>query len=192
MRGIVLKSADKGERDKLLTVALANGAIVYVTAKGARAQNAKMRAQTVFLSFASFSLSESKAGYILSSAEPIDAFYNCWTDEKRNKAAVLCVELYRQGFKAGGETADFLQLCYALKEINYGEVSPLAPALLFFYKTANSLGIEPPTEISALLEFLSYEETAALDLSEDQIASAINKFLVLFKEELGIYINAVI
>ena len=195
VQGIILRSVDYGERDKILTVALSDGSILAASAKNVRSSKAKLKAYISILTFGEFILTDGKAGYIISSADPIDAFYNCWSDGDKAQAAVFCCGIYQQAFKNGGEPSDFLNLVKTLKEINYGNAIGRAVALCFLIRVSVSLGVEIVSGneylsgIFAQLENAEVEEVETLDLSESEITDAVNYILKLFKNELGIIIQ---
>ena len=60
VRGIVLRSVDTKEADKILTVLTAQLGKVPVVAKGARSRRSRVTAATELLSYAEMTLSESR------------------------------------------------------------------------------------------------------------------------------------
>jgi DNA repair protein RecO len=195
VQGIILRSVDYGERDKILSLALSDGSVISASAKGVRSAKAKLKAYVGLLTFGEFILTDGRAGYIVSSADPIDSFYNCWNDAEKAQAAVFCCSVYQKAFRNGGEPTDFLNLVKALKEINYGETLAKGVALSFLYRVSVSLGVEvvPESEyfnrIFAQLDSADVEEVETLDLTEGEADDAIGLILSLFKSDLGITVN---
>ena len=71
VRGIVLRSVDTKEADKILTVLTAQLGKVPVVAKGARSRRSRVTAATELLSYAEMTLSESRGYQYLTEASPL-------------------------------------------------------------------------------------------------------------------------
>ncbi len=74
VRGIVLRSVDTKEADKILTVLTAQLGKVPVVAKGARSRRSRVTAATELLSYAEMTLSESRGYQYLTEASPLAHF----------------------------------------------------------------------------------------------------------------------
>ena len=93
VNGIVVRTRDVGESDKLVTIATPLG-LLTAKAKGVKKSTSKLKSSVVVLSFGEFSVTEGKVGFILNGANVTESFHSCWTDPDRYAAAMLCLEIY--------------------------------------------------------------------------------------------------
>ena len=122
IRGIVLRSADTKEADKVLTVLTGPLGKIPVVAKGARGRRSRVTAATQLLSYSEMTLSESHGWQILSEASPIALF-----DGLRRDIALLSLGSYfaqladavtDEGVEAGEILSHLLNGLYALSALN--------------------------------------------------------------------------
>lgn len=195
--GIVLRSIDYKEKDKLLTIATQEG-IITVLAKSVRSQTSKLKAFTGVLTFGEFSVQEGKTGKILTQVECHESFYNCWTDQQKYTSALLCLEAYEKCF-GSEEDADkpFVLLLKALKEINYNTTLPAASVLWFLLKVSSLMGIDysqiedfdkKAMYFLQAMDKLDCSEIDSLELSHGMVADALKYFYMLFDSDYGIKI----
>lgn len=194
-KGIILRSTDYKEKDKLLNIATQFG-IVTVLAKGVRSPQAKLKAFVGVLTFGDFTVQSGKMGKILTSVDCEENFFNCWTDTDKYVAALLCVEVYEKCFQNDEETNEpFVLLLKALKEINYSNTMPRAIALWFILKTSIIMGIDfrqlqninkNIVCILEVMEKLHSDEVDSLNLSQNEASNALKFFYLLFERDYGI------
>ena len=122
IKGIVLRSADTKEADKVLTVLTGPLGKIPVVAKGARGRRSRVTAATQLLSYSEMTLSESHGWQILSEASPIALF-----DGLRRDIALLSLGSYfaqladavtDEGVEAGEILSHLLNGLYALSSLN--------------------------------------------------------------------------
>ncbi len=196
--GIILRSVDYKEKDKLLTIATQNG-IVTVLARGVRSSKAKLKAFTGVLTFGEFCVEEGKMGKILTNVDCEENFYNCWTDSQKYTAALLCLEGYEKSFASEEDAAEpFVTLLKVLKEINYNNTLPAALALWFLLKISTLMGIDYrqieqfDTKAVFFLEAmdkLNCSEIDSLELTIGKVADVLKYFYILFENDYGIKLN---
>lgn len=194
-KGIILRSTDYKEKDKLLSVATQFG-INTILAKGVRSPTAKLKAFVGVLTFGDFTVQSGKMGKILTSVDCEENFFNCWTDTDKYAAALLCVEVYEKSFRIEEESnATFVLLLKALKEINYSQTLPCAIALWLILKIAVIMGIDfrqleninkNIVCILEAMEKLDSNEIYSLEISQKEILDALKLFYFLFESDLGI------
>lgn len=193
--GIILRSTDYKEKDKLLNIATSNG-IITVLARGVRSANAKLKAFVSVLTFGEFCVQSGKMGNILTSVNCEESFYNCWTDTDKYAAAMLCVEAYEKCFSVD-EDSDFAFVCLlkALKEINYSQTMPCAAALWFLTRVSAIMGIDyrqledfdkDTVLFLAAMERLDCAEIDGLETSQNQIFQCLRCLYYLFEKDYGI------
>lgn len=193
--GIILRSVDYKEKDKLLTVATQEG-IITVLARGVRSASSKLKAFTAVLTFGEFCVQEGKAGKILTMVECEESFYNCWTDPQKYTAALMCLEAYEKCFGSEEDSAKpFVLLLKALNEINYNATHPSAAALWFMLKVSSLMGIDyhqiedfdkKTVYFLEAMDKLDCTETDSLELSLNMVADALKYFYILFENDYGI------
>lgn len=190
--GIIIRSADYGEKDRIITIASPEG-IFSVKAKGVRSPKSKLKAFTGVLSFGEFTLINTKAGYTLSGANIEESFYNCWSDPDKYTAAMACLEIYEKCAERG-DNVSVVSLLKALKNINYGEFYPLAETLRYGTCCAAETGIDVtegvfPGKIcdvfSALIKCDSVEEVLT-EYEKEDVNTFLRHLAAGFRSELGI------
>lgn len=121
VQGIVLRSADTKEADKILTVLTAQMGKITVVAKGARGRRSRVTAATELLSYAEMTLSESRGYQYLSEASPLAHFRLLRQDVVLLSLASYFAELTDAVTWENIPSADILSLLlnalYALSEL---------------------------------------------------------------------------
>ncbi|MBR1747309.1 MAG: recombination protein O N-terminal domain-containing protein [Clostridia bacterium] len=196
--GLILRSVDVGEYDKILTIATPER-LYSVRAKSVRKPLSKLKGSVGVLTFGEFSLTEGRNGYLLSGTNPTELFGNCWTDPDRYGAAMFCLELFEK-CERNGEKLNFFELVRALSEINYGEVYPPTVALKFGVECAVEVGVDVtegvfPADVGAVFSaLLSAEQAEGVlsDATESDIKKCMMHLAAGFKAELGIVLTVAI
>ena len=93
IRGIVLRSVDTKEADKILTVLTGDMGKLSVVAKGARSRRSRVTAATQFLAYSEMTVTESHNWQILSEANTIELFSGVRQDLERLSLASYFAEL---------------------------------------------------------------------------------------------------
>lgn len=195
--GIVLRSIDYKEKDKLLTIATQEG-IITVLAKSVRSQASKLKAFTGVLTFGEFSVQEGKTGKILTQVECQESFYNCWTDSQKYTSALLCLEAYEKCFGSEEDAAKpFVLLLKALKEINYNATFPAAIVIWFLLKVSSLMGVDyrqieefdkKAVYFLEAMDKLDCVEIDSLEVNYGMVADTLKYFYILFDNDYGIKI----
>ena len=86
--GIVVRQTDVGESDKVLTILTAQYGKISVWAKGARRMKSQKLAASSLLAYSRFSLGGSAGRYYISSAQPLETFYEL--GQSVEKMALAC------------------------------------------------------------------------------------------------------
>lgn len=199
--GVVLRTTDIKEADKLLSIATLEKGLITAVAKGVRKANAKLSGATGVLTFGVFSLTEGKNGYILSGVDVSENFFACWSDPLKYASALLCVEIC--GKFSQEETdlrSDVVDLLKALRGVNYVETYSLVYALHFFIRTSTRNGVdwhiikEQNQGVFELIERLSTleaDDLETVDATQGQILEGVRYLSALAESELGIKLKVV-
>ena len=139
--GIVLKSIDYNESDRLLTLFTAEKGKLTVGIRGVRKKGARLAFASQPFCFAEYILVQKGDKYTVKSAYLYDGFYPLRTDIVRYYAASaalsVCQSLLGEEEKADGT---FVALLQALKTISYGEGDPAEPLTEFLLSALLTAG----------------------------------------------------
>lgn len=91
--GIVVKTINFGERDKILTIITADNGKISVYAKGANSLKSKLASCSNLFAYSKLVLFKNKNKYSLDNAELIEIFYNLRNDLKKLSLAGYFAEL---------------------------------------------------------------------------------------------------
>lgn len=120
--GIVLRSTEVGESDKLVTLLTPEYGKLTVRAKGCRSAKSKLRFATLPMCTGEYLLTKSKAGYIVTGCDCIDAFPTVENDlAKFYVAAVLLDGADKLSGENVADATLFLTLLNTLKKCAYHE-----------------------------------------------------------------------
>lgn len=200
IKGIIIRTVDYKEKDKLLTIATFDKGLILINAKGVRSSNAKLKSYAQILSFGEFSITKTRAGYILSGANIEEMFYNCWTNTFKYSACMIILELIEKLASRQQEiNNELILMLRCLKEINYTDNYPLQYTLLFMCKIVAFLGIdyeitkEQTPKIYELINNFVYKKDEVIDESYDKnlINDAIKILTLLLRNENNINLKVV-
>ena len=123
IRGIVLRSVDTREADKILTVLTGEQGKLAVVAKGARSRRSRVTAATQFLAYSEMTLTERRGWQILAEANTIELFSGVREDLERLSLASYFAELTDavtyEDLPAGEILPLLLNALYALGTLHY-------------------------------------------------------------------------
>ena len=197
--GIILKTVDYKDKDKLLTLFTVHG-VITITAKGVRTITSKLKSSCTVMTLANFSYVDNDGRKILSGIEMIDNFYEAWRDYDKNSSIMFCLELSEKCFVIEENTAkELAYLLKAIKEIVYGESEPVCSVLKYAINCANSIGVdysqinEYDTESYAIIQAFSVaeeDEVGTVIFEIDKIKHALILLHNVFKNYLGIKISS--
>ncbi|MFA6866549.1 MAG: DNA repair protein RecO [Clostridia bacterium] len=200
LKGIIVRTVDYKEKDKLLTIATFEKGLILVNAKGVRSAKGKLKSYAQLLCFGEFTLTSTRAGLILSGVDVNEMFYNCWTDESKYSACMIMIELIEKLANKQGEiTSELMVLLKCLKEVNYSDNYPLQYALLFMCKIVASLGVnyfvleEESPKVFEVVNSLVHQNSEENEIKFDKndINNAIKALAILLKNDNNIQLKVV-
>ena len=159
IRGIVLRSVDTREADKILTVLTGEQGKLAVVAKGARSRRSRVTAATQFLAYSEMTLTERRGWQILSEANTIELFSGVREDLERLSLASYFAELTDavtyEDLPAGEILPLLLNALYALGTLHY---PPAVVKPAFEVKLMALSGFEPLLDRCAVCGAAEVEE----------------------------------
>jgi len=93
VKGIVLKTIDYKDNDKLLTILTLEKGKIIVKARGVKKASSRLKAFCQSFCFADFELAESNGQYILTGVNEIENFFSLSTDIERFNFAFCVLEI---------------------------------------------------------------------------------------------------
>ena len=93
VKGVVLKTTEYKDNDKLLTILTLEKGKILVKARGVKKSTSKLKAFCQSFCFADFELTSSGAGYVLTGVNEIENFYNLTTNINKFSYAFCVLEL---------------------------------------------------------------------------------------------------
>lgn len=200
IQGIIIRSVDYKEKDKILDIFTPNG-FITVNARGVRSQKAKLRPFVSVMTFGEFVYSNTKSGNILSGVDCIDNFYSAWGDINKNSAISFCFELAKKSFYQETDTSEeFFTLVKTVNDIAYGNITPISLALKFMVFCARKIGadysiIENYNEkVANILDTFAQIDNDEIETLSYSVSEIINSMMLLhtiFRNNLGITINCI-
>ena len=122
VKGIVVKSFDKKEKDKLIKIFTLENGFILATLKGVKSAKAKLKATKEPFCFAEFLLEGENN--VVTSAEIIDSFYDLSKDVKKLYCASLLLDIVQGVLKENQKNPQlFINLIKALKIITYEQTN---------------------------------------------------------------------
>ena len=147
VKALVLRSADYGEYDKMLTLLCENAGKLSVCAKGAKSLKNGKAAATQCFCYGEYVISEKNGRYTFVSASPQEGFMGLSSDIDKLTCATEIIRFADKICLPGEPCDDLLRLVlnclYALSNMN----KPINMVKSVFYlKSIIMLGIEPETD----------------------------------------------
>ena len=151
VKGIVLRSVDTKESDKILTVLTAGMGKIPVVAKGARSRRSKVTAATQLLAYSELVLSESHGWQYLNEASTIELFDGVRQDIELLSLASYFAELTEAVSYGEAEAGDILSLLLnALYALSALKKPPQLVKPAFQFRLMALAGYEPMADGCAL------------------------------------------
>lgn len=171
VKGIVLRSVDTKESDKILTV-LTDAGKIPVTAKGARGRKSRVTACTQLLAYSELTLNESCGWQYLGEGATIELFDGVRRDIELLSLASYFAELTEAVVMEEGEYGGILSLLLnALYALGQLEKPPALVKAAFELKLMSLIGFEPLADACAFCG-APEPEGAVLDVREGVICCA--------------------
>lgn len=144
LNGIVLRTTDYRESDRILNVLTKERGLISVTARGCRKPGSKLSAFAAQFSYGEMEVSERAGKLQLSSAALLESFYSIRESYEQLTSAVHVVTAAeRISEKENPNDALFLLVYHTLSVISYGENEPKDMELLFLAKLLKLEGVAP-------------------------------------------------
>ncbi len=150
VKGIVVRSVNYGERDKILTIYTDELGLITVTANGSRSLRSRSLVATELFCYSQYVLSESKDRYHIREVDLIESFFDLRTDiEKLTLAGYVCEVIAH----VGTENMSDLPLLRLTLNTLYAIAKEKAPRALikgaFEMRAAAVLGFLPELAVCA-------------------------------------------
>ncbi len=108
--GLILKSSQTGEQDRLVTILTRDLGVVRAFAHGAAKAKGRSASATETLCYSTFTLSENKGTYSVSEATPVELFFELRSDIERVSLAQYFCEVAMSLAVEGEESSSLLRL----------------------------------------------------------------------------------
>ncbi len=133
VKGIVLKTKDYKDNDKLLTILTLEKGKILVKARGVKKAKSKLKAFCQSFCFADFELVESNGVYILAGVNEIENFYNLTADIDKFSYAFCILELLDKICVENQEYVNlFIEALKCLQQMSYSSLRPKMCLIKFF------------------------------------------------------------
>ena len=171
LSGVVVRTTDYGERDRILTLYTDELGLITVTANGSRSLKCRSLVATELFCYSKFVLSRRNDRYTVKEVELIESFFDLRSDvSKIALAGYVCEVLAHVGTENMPEP-DLLRLCLNTLFAIAKERAPQAQIKgVFEIRAASILGFRP--ELSVCAECGEEGEDVALDVMNGAVRCA--------------------
>lgn len=139
--GIVIKSINYSENDKILTLLTTEKGIISAKIKGCKSPKSKLRYASSPLSFGEYFLVKSGKYLLVKSCNQYENFINISLDVDKYYLASLILEIIYKTQKFENDTSKvFVEVLKLLKDINYENISTYFYGCKIFLKLLEVLG----------------------------------------------------
>ena len=140
-KGIVIKSTDFKDSDKLVTIFSAELGVIHARARGVKKDKAKLAFAVQPFAFVEFVLTERSGFYTIINATSIDQFFNVTLDFDNFIFMMACLEVCEKTAKENDLNQElFLLLLNSLKLVCYDAVPANLVFLKFMFEALRILG----------------------------------------------------
>ena len=124
-RGMVIRTVDYRDNDRILTLFTAESGRVDAKARNCRKATSPLLACTQPFTYGEYQLFYHKNKYIIDQGEVLESFYPLREDVEKYAAASLCASLCLEGIQAEERNEDIFSLLYhTLSFLTYGDSDP--------------------------------------------------------------------
>lgn len=109
-RGVVIQQRSIGEQDKIITILSEDFGVIEASARGVKRMKSGLAGGIQMLSYSAFALFKGKSGYIINSAEILEAFYDLRLDVKNVSLASYFCEIIKHLTPGEEGAAEYLRL----------------------------------------------------------------------------------
>ena len=143
-RGLVIRTVDYRDNDRILTLFTAEAGRVDAKARNCRKATSPLLACTQPFTYGGYQLFSSKGKYVVDQGEVLESFYPLREDIGRFAAASLCASLCLEAVQAEESSADVFSLLYhTLSFLTYGDSEPGDLAACFLVRFLSLAGFRP-------------------------------------------------
>ena len=143
-RGLVIRTVDYRDNDRILTLFTAESGRVDAKARNCRKATSPLLACTQIFTYGEYQLFSSKGKYVIDQGEVLESFYPLREDIGRFAAASLCTSLCLEAVQAEESSADVFSLLYhTLSFLTYGDGEPGDLAACFLIRFLSLVGFRP-------------------------------------------------
>lgn len=147
VKGIVIKSVDYKDSDKIVTIFSAENGMISARVRGVKKNKAKLAFAVQPFAFVEFLLVKSGNFYTCINATSIDQFYDITTDFDNYIFMLACLEVCSKTVKEGdSEPQLFLFLLNCLKDVCYDGYNSMYVFIKFMLEAFKHLGYLLETE----------------------------------------------
>ena len=148
VKGIVLKSTDYKDSDKLVTIFSADLGLIDARVRGVKKNKAKLTFAVQPFAFVEFMLIKSGNFYTCINATSIDQFYNITLDFDNYIFMLACLEICLKTVQKNDQNTElFLLLLNSLKLVCYDSVNSMYVFIKFMLESFKLLGYNFETSI---------------------------------------------
>ncbi|MDD2637226.1 MAG: DNA repair protein RecO [Bacteroidales bacterium] len=146
-KGIVIKTVNIGEADKIITLLSEDLGKIQTSAKGARRPRSNFVAGSQFLCYCEYTLFKGRDMYLLNSCDVIESFYNIRNDIYRLTYASHMVEIINDIVQENMKSSDLLRLFLnTLHYLAYTDKSPELITRIFELRALALSGFAPQVD----------------------------------------------
>ncbi len=143
VKGIVIKTSDYADSDKIVTIFSSDLGIIKARARGVKKAKAKLAFAVQPFAFIEFVLIKKGGFYTIINATSIDQFFGITTDFDNYILMLSCLEICEKTIKENDSNPKmFLTLLNSLKVVNYENVSAMTAFIKFMLEALKYLGFE--------------------------------------------------
>ena len=139
-KGIVLKSIDYKDKDKLLTIFTLELGKITATLKGVNQEKAKLKFASMPFCFAEFVATNKNGFYTITECYQIESFYNIISNYSKSISGFLGLEVSSIIIQNSPDELWFLTLINYLKLLEFSNCDTLILQLKFMLETLNKIG----------------------------------------------------
>ena len=193
-KGIVIKSTDFKDSDKIVTIFSAELGVIKARARGVKKDKAKLAFAVQPFAFVEFVLNAKGGFYTIINATSIDQFFNVTLDFDNFIFMMACLEVCEKTAKENDFNQDlFLLLLNSLKLVCYGGVSANLVFLKFMFEAFKILGYLLELDVCACCSGNLSQKVHAYSYDYNGLLCAkccnVNDFLELSDGEFAIFKN---
>ncbi len=195
--GIVARSADYKDNDKLVTILTNNGSL-NVILKGVKSEKAKLKLAASLFSYCEYFCLDGELKQV-KNAVVISPHIGITMDLKKYAAASIIVEASEKLCRVGGETiAEFEVVKNALDVIDEGGISPLLVSIVALKTLFDIEGVDLAEyaiseRVRTILAYIDNSDGSydSLDCTEGDILAVLNTFAKVIQHAFSIRLNSV-